>query len=444
VTVHVAAPGEPGYELTRANTIVQERPAGVVTARSAADVQEAVRYAVAHDLPVAVQATGHAYTTPADGALLISTRELAGITIDAADRVARIEAGARAGDVIAAAAAHGLAPINGATPTVGLVGFTLGGGLGPLGRQYGFAADNVRSVEIVTADGTLRTASPAEEPELFWGVRGSRGNLGVVTALEMDLVPVTRLYGGGLFFGGAETPAVLDVYREWVGTVPDTMSSSIAMVRMPPFEAIPEPIRGKFVLHVRLAFTGSASEGAALVAPLRAAAPALIDAVDEMPYTSVGTIHNDPTDPAPFVERSALLRVLEPETVRVLLDLAGPDTEPPVAVLELRQLGGALARPPARPSAVGFRGAAFSLFVGTLGLPELVEPAHEFHHKLTDALTPWRVGGPFVSFLSGVDTDPAVVATAYEPADYTRLQALKRTFDPANLFRVNHNIPPSR
>jgi hypothetical protein len=319
----------------------------------------------------------------------------------------------------------------------------MGGGLGPLGRQYGYAADNVRSLEIVTADGTVRTASPDEEPELFWGVRGSRGNLGVVTALEMDLVPVSRLYGGGLFFGAAETAEVLDLYREWVTTVPDTMTTSVALIRLPPFEAIPEPIRGKFVLHVRIAFTGSAEEGAALIEPLRAAAPALIDAVGEMPYTAVGTIHNDPTDPAPFVERSALLRVLEPATVKVLLDLAGPDTEPPLAVLELRQLGGALAGPPARPSAVGFRDAAFSVFIGTLGIPELIGPAHEFHLQLFEALAPWRVGGPFVSFLSGVDTDPAVVATAYEPADYARLRTIKGTFDPTNLFRINHNIPPA-
>lgn len=438
----VAGPGEPGYEVTRANTIVQERPAGVVTARSAEDVQEAVRYAVANDLPVAVQATGHAYTPPADGALLISTREMNGVTIDAANRVARIEAGVRAGDVITAAAAHGLAPINGAAPTVGLVGFTMGGGLGPLGRQYGYAADNVRSLEIVTADGVLRTASPDVEPELFWGVRGSRGNLGVVTALEMDLVPVSRLYGGGLFFGASETAEVLDLYREWTATVPDTMTSSVALLRLPPFEAIPEPIRGKFVLHVRIAFTGSAEEGAALVAPLRAVTP-LLDSVQEMPYTDVGTIHNDPPDPAPFVERSGLLRVLEPATIKVLLDLAGPDTDPPLVLVELRQLGGAIARQPARPSAVGFRDAAFSLFMGTLGLPELVEPAHEFHTRLYDALAPWRVGGPYVSFLSGVDADPDVVATAYEPADYARLRALKGTVDPTNLFRVNHNIPPA-
>ncbi|MFL6122730.1 FAD-binding oxidoreductase [Actinophytocola sp.] len=440
MNVDVAAPGSPGYELTRANTIVEERPAGVVNARSAADVQEAVRYAVAEEWPVAVQATGHAYTTPADGALLINTRPMATVSIDGDARTARVEAGVRAGSLITQAAHYGLAPINGAAPTVGTVGFTLGGGLGPLGRRYGFAVDHVRSLDIVTADGSVLTASPTELPELFWGVRGSRGNLGVVTALVTDLVPVTHLYGGGLYFDASSTPRVLDVYREWVNTVPDAMSTSFALLRLPPLEFIPEPIRGKFVLHVRIAYTGR--DGEALVHPLRSAAPTLIDTLDEMPYTSVGSIHNDPTEPGPFVEKSALLREFSAETLKILLDLAGPDVEAPLSIVELRHLGGALGRAPERPSAVGFRDAAFSVFIGTAGLPELIDPAHEYHAHLTDALSPWRIGGPFVSFLSGTDTDPAVVATAYEPDDYKRLRALKSTFDPTNLFRINHNIPP--
>ncbi len=443
MTVQVARPGEPGYEVTRANSIVQERPAGVVTARSAADVQEAVKYAVSADLPVAVQATGHAYTTAADGALLISTREMSEVTVDPVARTARVSAGVRADALIAAAAAHELAPINGAASTVGTVGFTLGGGLGPLGRSYGFAADNVRTFDLVTADGSMVTASPDEEPELFWGVRGSRGNLGVVTSLVTDLVPVTRLYGGGLYFDGASTAAVLSAYREWVSTVPDAMSSSFAMLRLPDFEFIPEPIRGKFVLHVRIAFTGSAADGEVLVAPLRAVAPALIDTVSEMPYTSVASIHNDPPDPGPFVERSGLLRELSPEVLSVLLEIAGPDVSAALTTVELRQLGGALGRTPVRPSAVGFRSAGFSLFVGTVGLPELVEPAHEVHGRLVEALSPWRVGGPFVSFLSGGDLAPEVVASAYEEGDYLRLRALKGVVDPGNVFRVNHNIPPA-
>jgi len=438
VTVDIARPGEPGYEIGRANTIVQEQPFGVVTARSAAEVQEAVRYAAAHDLPVAVQATGHAYTTPADGALLISTRAMTGISIDAAHRTARVEAGVQAGALIDAAAEHGLAPITGAARTVSIVGLTLGGGFGPLGRLYGYAADHVRELDVVTADGSLVTASPTQNADLFWATRGGRGNFGVVTAMVVDLVPVTRLYGGGLYFSASSTAHVLELYRSWVDTVPDELSSSFALLRLPPLDVIPEPIRGKFVLHVRIAYTGDAESGEALVRPLREAAPALIDDVREMPYTAVASIHNDPEEPGPFVERSALLRSLD--ALDVLLELAGPDADPPLSLVELRHLGGAVARPPARPSAVGFRDAAFTVFAGTVGLPDLVEPAEEFLDRLMKALSPWRVGGPYVSFLSGPDL--ATVSAAYKPADYQRLRKIKAAYDPTNLFRVNHNIAP--
>ena len=434
--MNVATPGEPGYEITRFNTIVEERPAVVVTPRSAVEVAEAVRYAAERDLPVAVQATGHASTTPADGALLVNTRSMTGVEVDPAARTARVLAGTRAADVVAAAHEHGLAPINGASGTVGFVGYTLGGGLGPLGRQYGFAVDHVRSLEIATADGKLVTASPDDNPDLFWAARGSRGNFGVVTALTTDLVPVSRLYGGALFFDA--DPGLLELYRVWTTTVPEEMTSSIALLRLPPIDAIPEPMRGKFLVHVRIAFTGSADEGERLVAPLRAAATPIIDAVREMPYSEVATIHNDPTDPAPAVERSGLLKELTPETLDALWAAATPE----LTVVELRHLGGALGRAPERPSAVGFRAeAAFSLFTATAGPPQVTDPANEQGTKLMSALYPWRVGGPFVSFLGEADLDD--VAAAYEPADYQRLRELKAVWDPGNVFRINHNIPPA-
>lgn len=434
--MNVATPGEPGYEVTRMNTIVQEKPAAVVTPRSAGEVADAVRYAVDQGWPVAVQATGHASTTPADGALLVNTRSLTGVEVDPVARTARVVGGTRAEEVIAAAHAHGLAPINGASSNVGLVGYTLGGGLGPLGRQYGFAVDHVRSLEIVTADGRLVTASPSENADLFWAVRGSRGNFGVVTALTMDLVPVSRLYGGALFFDAS--PELLSVYGEWVATVPEEMTSSIALLRLPPIDAIAAPLRGKFLVNVRIAYTGSAEDGERLVKPLREAAPAIIDAVREMPYSEVATIHNDPTEPAPGVERSGLMGSFPQKA----LDVFFAEATPELTVVELRHLGGALGRPPSRPSPVGFRStAAFSLFTATAGPPDALAAARAQGSRLMDALSPWRVGGPFVSFLGGADL--ADVASAYEPADYQRLRELKAVWDPSNVFRVNHNIPPA-
>lgn len=434
--MNVAKPGEAGYEVSRFNTAIVERPAAVVTPRSAAEVADAVRYAVDQGLPVAVQATGHASTTPADGAVLINTRSLTGVEVDPAARTARVLAGTRAGDVVAAAHEHGLAPINGASGNVGFVGYTLAGGLGPLGRQYGFAVDHVRSLEIVTADGKLVTASPDENEDLFWAARGTRGNFGVVTALTVDLVPVSRLYGGALFFDAA--PELLSVYREWVASAPEEMTSSIALLRLPPIEAIPEPLRGKFLATVRIAYTGSAAEGESLVKPLRDAAPAIIDGVREMPYGEVASIHNDPTDPAPGVERSGLLGSLTQETLDVFFAEATAD----LTIVELRHLGGALARTPSRPSPVGFRSSAeFSLFTATSGPPEALAAARAQGTRLVSALAPWRVGGGFVCFLGAEDV--ADVASAYEPADYQRLRELKGVWDPGNVFRINHNIPPA-
>jgi FAD/FMN-containing dehydrogenase len=438
----VAVPGEPGYEVADQlfNAATRQRPAVVVRVRSVADVQAAVRFAAARSLPVAVQATGHGVVVPADDAVLISTRDLRGVNVDAATRTARLEAGVRSGELIAAATEVGLAPVNGASPLVGTVGYTLGGGIGPLGRPYGYAVDHVRELEMVLADGSLVTASPAQHPDLFWAARGGKDNFGVVTAMVTDLVPVSRLYGGGIYFPGESTAELLGAYREWVATVPDEMTSSVALLRLPPIEELPEPLRGKYVVHLRIAYTGSEADGEELVRPLREVAPALIDTVREMPYAEVATIHNDPTEPAPLVECSAVLRSLEPETVDVLLSLAGPAVDVPLVVVELRHLGGALARPPARPSAIGHRDAEFSVFMGSVVFgPE--DAARECQARLVEALNPWRVG-PYVSFLTASQTAQADTAAAFEPADYERLRQVKATYDPENRFRINNNIPP--
>lgn len=422
------------------NRTIRHRPAVVVDAADAAEVLAAVRLAAERSLPVAVQATGHGMARAADDAVLVSTRRLTGVRIDPDTRTARIEAGVRAGQLIAEAAKYGLAPLNGASPVVGVVGYTLGGGLGPLGRAYGFSADNVRELDTVTADGKLVTASPEQHEDLFWATRGGKGNFGVVTAMELELVAVTRLYGGGLFFPGEAAADVLHAYREWTATVPDELTSSVALLRLPPLEAVPEPLRGRFVVHVRIAYLGSAADGERLVAPLREVAPALIDTVRELPYTEVASIHQDPTDPGQFRDRSGLLRTLEAATVDALLDRVGPDADNPVPVVELRHLGGALGRPPQHANAVGFREAKFSLFTTARAGPEEAAAAGELQRSLLDALAPWRLGGPFVSFM-GVDQAGAEdVRAAYEPDTFQRLRVLKAAHDPDNLFRINHNI----
>jgi FAD/FMN-containing dehydrogenase len=439
----VFLPGDPGYDIERAvfNLSVEHHPAVIVGATCAADVQHAVGFAAAQGLPVAVQATGHGPAVGADAAVLVTTRRMDAVHVDPEARTARVEAGVRWQTVIDAAALHGLAPLNGSSPLVGVVGYTLGGGLGPMGRAYGYAADHVRVLEIVTADGQLRRANAVEHEDLFWGVRGGKGNFGIVTALEFDLVPVARLYGGGLYFDGQLAPQVLHAYRTWTEQVPDTMTSSVALLRLPPVPAVPEPLRGRLVVHVRIAYLGSAGEGEDLVAPLRAVGERVIDTVAEMPYTDVAAIHADPTDPLPAYERTMMLSGLDGPAVDALLELVGPGSDSDLLLVELRQLGGALARQPAVPNAVGNRDAAFSLFTIGVVAAEDAAATLAYQDQVLARMEPWATGGRYLNQLAGF-SPPGFVRDAYTREGYERLVELKSTYDPTNMFRLNHNIGP--
>jgi FAD/FMN-containing dehydrogenase len=425
------------------NQAVPQRPLVAVGAMSTAGVQAAVRFANVHGLPIAVIATGHGAVVPADDAVLINIRRLAEITIDHQARTATVGGAVEMQQLIDAAARYGLAPVAGSSPNVGVVGFTLGGGLSPaLGRRYGYAADHVREAKVVTADGVLRRVDATHEPDLFWAIRGGKGNFGVVTSMTVELLPVTRLYGGGLFFGGEHARAVMDQYLRLVATAPDLLTVSFALLRLPSLPFVPPPLRDRCTVHVRVAYLGSADEGQRLLAELRAAAPTLIDTVTEIPYTQMTTIHADPVDPLPAYEISALLQHFPETAADALLAAAGPDVDTPVVMVEIRQLGGALAADPEVPNAVGHRDASFQLFAGAVGAPGMHEAMRPALTALTTALRPWATGHKQVNFLSAYDDSPDAVANAYEPHDWERLTRVKTEYDPRNLFRINHNIAP--
>ncbi|MEU4233477.1 FAD-binding oxidoreductase [Nonomuraea sp. NPDC026600] len=431
----VFRPGDEGYDGERAGfqALARHRPDVIVGVTDAADVRAAVAHAAANGLPVAVQATGHGMPIAADGGLLISTRRMTGVRIDPEAATARIEAGVRWERVIEEAARHGLAPLSGSAPSVGAVSYTLGGGLGLMARRYGYAVDQVRAVEVVTADGELRELTAATEPDLFWALLGGRGNFGVVTALEIGLVPVTGLYGGGLFFDLAT--GVVRGWAEWTQGLPEEMSSSVAVIPFPDAPQVPEVFRGRRVAHVRIAYTGGAQEGERLLEPLRAIGPVLVDSVKELPYTESGSIHNDPAEPMAYYATHSLLRELPARAVDALL-------ENERAILEIRHLGGALAKPGLGP--VVNRDAEYQ--VGVLsrlapgGDPGEVRPLHQ---QVRAALAPWATEGRSLNFLYGENTAPDQVRLAYDPDDYRRLAALKAVWDAGNLFRLNANIPPA-
>ncbi|WP_406209131.1 FAD-binding protein [Streptomyces decoyicus] len=480
----VLVPGDAGYDAERSGfqRAYRHRPDVIVGAECAGDVVAAVRFARAQGLPVAVQATGHGLSAATDGGLLISTRRMAGVRVDVAARTARAEAGVVWGQVVEAAAPYGLAPLNGSSPDVGVISYTLGGGVGVLARTYGFAADQVRSVDLVTADARQLHVTADSDPELFRALLGGGHGLGVVTAMEFGLVPVARLYGGQLVFGGERIDEALAAYLRWTGTVPDELTSSLALIAYPDLPQLPEPLRGRYLAQIRIAYTGSAEEGERLVAPLRAVGPRVSDELREMPYADSHTIHRDPSDPHAYDGDNALLSGLDAAALLRVAALTGPDA-PTMCVLQLNHLGGAMAKrggPEGAAGSVGHRDARFALRLlsplpgaeagedlgaetgDDLGArmgdgldtdgPGSGEASAEgpdaaalatvraLHAEALAAVAPWRIGRS-VNFLFGSHgerPDAAEVARSVHDADeHRRLAGLKAHHDPENVFRFH-------
>ncbi|MFF5935756.1 FAD-binding oxidoreductase [Streptomyces sp. NPDC012508] len=429
---YVFRPGDAGYaeELAGFQTGFALRPELVVGATGAEDVRAAVGYASGRGLPVSVQATGHGLPGAIDGGVLITTRRMDAVRIDPGARITRVAAGVRWGQVVEAAAPHGLAPLNGSAPGVGAVSYTLGGGLGILAREFGWTADHVRSLDVVTADGSLRQVTAASDPELYGGLLGGGHGLGVVTALEVGLVPVARLYGGAIAFEGAVTDpaAVLRTYAEWTATLPDAVTSSLAALVHPDLPVLPPHLRGRYVLSVRVAFTGDAAEGERLVAPLRAIGPALADSLREMPYTESHTIHSDPDFPHAYWGDGIMVSELDVDAATSVLELTGPKAGR-MAVVQLNHLGGALARK--RANSVPYREAGFLVrALYPLG-GDGTEAVRALHARVEAALAP-RTLGRAVNFAFG---DGQRGEGLYDPETRKRLTGLKANLDPANLFR---------
>ncbi|GAB2570564.1 FAD-linked oxidase [Paractinoplanes abujensis] len=435
LTGALALPGDPLYaELaTGFNVAITAKPAAVVEARDAQDVAEAVRFAAATGRAAGVQATGHGLAGTLDEAVLVHTGKLDECVVHP-DGWARVGAGVRWQQVVDAAAPYGLAPLCGSAPGVGVVGYTTGGGLGPVARTFGWASDRVRAVEIVTGDGVLRRVTANDEPDLFWGVRGGKGALGIVTALEFDLVPLPSLYAGALYFAGADAAAVLHRWREWSSSLPLAATTSLAFLQLPPMPGVPEPLAGRFTVAVRFAWTESAESGAAVLAPMRAAATPIIDLVQTIPYAAIGMVHADPTEPMPVIEETDLLASFPAEAADALLATAGPDARSPQVMVELRQLGGALAEPGEHESALCHRDAAFSLILIGVPVPPIAEAIVPHAAAVRAALDPWLTGGALPNLSSGTGAER--IARSYDPATLARLVEIAGRFDPANVLRV--------
>lgn len=438
----VLLPGQDGWtqEVNGFNAAVIHAPAIVIAAACAGDVQAAVCNAAASGLPVGVQATGHGANVAIDGGLLINTRRLDEVSVDPASRTAMVQAGTRWRQVIDAAAPYGLAPLNGSASGVGAVGYTLGGGVPVMARTFGFAADRVRALDVVTADGRLRHVDADTDADLFWGLRGGGGNLGIVTAMTIDLMPVQSVHGGGIFYRADYIHAVLQAWQEWCPGLPETVTTSVAILRLPPAPELPSPLRGQTVAHLRYCQVDAPLEPAdadRLLAPMRDVAPALLDTITKIPYSAIDAVHMDPDQPLPFCQRGLLLRNLDDEAVDALLAVAGPDIRAPLVVCEIRQLGGALRRRPVGGNAVGGRDAAYSLSAIGLVTPQTIASAPAAVDAVLTAAAPWANGHTLLNLHGslGNDTDRA---RPWDAATYQRLQQLIARYDPQRVFRFGH------
>lgn len=378
--------------------------AAVVVARTAQDVVEAVRFAGRHGLTVNQPATGAGRA----GDLLVATAGLDECVVHP-EGWARVGAGVTGRRVLAAAAPYGLAGLSGPSSRTSVVGHTTGGGLGPMARTYGLDCDRVRALEVVTGDGVLRRVTPSEHPELFFGLRGGGGALGIVTALELDLVRQPRCYGGALHFARADAAAVLERWRTWSAGLPELATTSVALLDR--------------TAAVRFLWTGAAADGERALRAMRSAAPVRRDGVAERPYAAVDAVHADPVDPCPVHEGAALLSALPAEAGEALLSVAGPGK----VVVKLRRLGGAIARPGAHLSAYCHRAAAHALHVAG---------AFDSAARAVAALAPWSTGGL-------LPDAPAACGTAsdrYDAATLARLEHAVRTYDPDGVLALGREL----
>jgi hypothetical protein len=423
------------------NLAVDQQPVAVAFPESASHVAALVDFARYHGLKVAPQGTGHGAGAieSLEDTLLVKTERMRDVSVDPATRTARAGAGALWMDVTGAAAEHGLAALAGSSPDVGVVGYTLGGGLSWMARRHGLAANSVTAIELVTADGRLVRTDAQVHPDLFWALRGGGGSFGIVTAIEFELYPVADVYAGMLAFPIERAREVLHAWREWAATVPDEVTSLGRLMRIPPLPDIPEIVRGRQLAVIEATILTSEAEGARLIEPLRALGPD-IDTFAQIPAAALQQLHMDPDHPVPGRGVHMLLDDLPAAAVDALVATAGAGTDTPLLSIELRQLGGAVGRAQAHHGAAAKIDAGFALFgVGMAATPDMAAGINAYKPRLRAALAPYTARRAFLNF----EEDEPDSAHLFEPERYERLRVIRRYYDPSELFVSNHPIPPA-
>jgi len=434
----VLLPGDAGWDAARQawQVLVDQHPAAVVVAADADDVAATVRAARQLGLCVVPQSTGHAagtVETPADSILLRTTR-MDDIEIDPGTGRARVGAGASLGAVAAAAAEHGLAVMAGMSPTVGVVGFTLGGGLGWLSRSHGLAANSVIAVEAVDADGRAVRAHADHHADLFWAARGGVAPV-VVTALELQLHPLAELHAGSLLWPIEHAADVAHAWRDWVATMPDTVTSLARVLRYPPIPEIPDFLRGRAFVAVEAALQADADESAELLRPLRELRPEF-DTVRAMSPVELGTVHGDPLQPAPAHGAAVVLSEISTAAIDALVTAALDESAASLVSIELRHLGGELAHGRGTGGAVAsVDGAGLVFAVGIVTTPESLPVVRDAASAVLRALQPFASRTLVKNFAE----TPAPAEELYGGAT-ERVRQVAADWDPERIIRTGHPL----
>jgi FAD/FMN-containing dehydrogenase len=439
MAIDVLASGSDGYEANRGafNVLLSQSPAGIVTPRDAGEVAEAIAYAKAEGLRIGAQRTGHSAEPLGDLAdtLLLRTAAMSSVSIDAERRTARVGSGALWGDLVQQASEIGLAAAHGSSPTVGIVGYSLGGGVGWYGRKHGLACNLVTAIELIDAEGNERRVDAGDDPELFWAMRGAAGDFGIVTALEFELLPIPEVFAGALFFPAERAGEVFGAWHELTATAPDEVTSLARIMNFPPLPDVPEPLRGGSFAIVEAVALLPEAEATGLLAPLRGLGPAM-DTFAVQPPAGISGLHMDPPEPAPYAGASMLLGDLPGEAIDAFLGAVGPGSGSKLVSAEIRHDGGAMGRTGDGHGAMNSLPGGFLMFgVGMVPEPAAMAPTKGWLGAMTAAMAPWDAG----RYLNFSD-ESEDIAVAYPPETVERLRAAKATYDPENLFHANHPV----
>ncbi len=439
-------PNDDGYETARKiwNGMIDRHPALIVRCAGAGDVVSAVNFARENKLLVAVRGGGHnaAGNAVCDDGVVIDLSRMKGMRIDPAQRTARAEAGLTWGEFDHETQAFGLALTGGIQSTTGIAGFTLGGGFGYLARKHGLTCDNLLSADVVTADGNFLIASPTENADLFWGIRGGGGNFGVVTSFEFRLHPLGPVLGGRILYSLAKANEVLRFYRDWVAYEPNESFTIAAFLTAAKAPNLPERIHGTSVLAIIVCYAGPIEQGKRLLEPLRKFGPPEVDQVGVMPYTALQAML-DAANPPGFQNywKAEYIKGMSDKTIETLVSFAARKASP-MSKLLFAHLGGAISRVGEDETAYAYRNAPFLLNINAMWSDPTEKDKHiGWARDFWTAMQPFSAGGVYVNFLSEEGEDR--VKAAYSPKTYERLVALKNKYDPTNFFRLNQNIKPT-